>query len=434
MPEKYFSNNNIRLVIFLLIISIALTSACTKSESTNPVNNPPNAPHDPVPSNNAIDVSTFTLIDWQCEDPDSEALFYNIYFDSLYPPGLKAQNLTSSKFNLIEPLAYDTRYFWRVVARDFAGDSTVGPTWQFTTRRGLGLYEIGACTTSGDAQAVVVARDEAFVAAGFDGLEIFDITVPSIPLRLGTYMTKDIAAVDVIVDGIYAYVADANHGLLIIDVSNPFYPQLLGMALLPTPVYCIALTGNYILAGCGNSGLYSIRVQDVYEPVAVDSLNLTGASVEDISIEAGYALLACGLRGLIIANVAPPTSPQYISTYNTPGYAYSVFSTIENGNRNVYVADGPGGYLIFNFNDAENPQIAGGLDTPGLSYDIWPEGDLIFIAAAQTGLVAVDNSGEMPFVAATYNTPGQARKLFVVNNNIYVADGVEGICILEFVN
>ena len=433
MPNILSIYNNTRLTFIIFIFSLLILSACSKSGSTNPDNHPPNAPHDPIPADEAVDVSTFTLIDWRCEDPDSEALFYDFYFDSLYPPGQKAHNLTSSNFSLTQPLAYDTRYFWKVVARDFAGDSTSGPIWQFQTKRGLGLYELGFCPTDGEALAVVIARDEAFIAAGADGLEIYDITVPTAPFRMGTYMTKDIMAVDVIVEGIYAYVADANYGLLIIDVSNPFYPHLVGAAYLPPPTYCIALTGNYILAGRGNSGLISIRVQDVLDPEVVDSLNLTGASVEDISITAGYALLACGLRGLIIAGVTPPNSPQYISTLDTPGYAYGVYSTVENGDRNVYVADGPDGYRIINFDDAQNPQVVQALDTPGLSYNIYPEGDLIFIAASQTGLVAVDNSGELPFVAATYDTPGTCRGLCVLNNFLYVADGIEGVRIVEYV-
>lgn len=420
--------------IFLMLLSLMLMAfACTKNKSSDPVNSPPNEPHDPLPATGATNVSTFTGFDWQCEDPDSEALFYDFYLDTLSPPGLQHANLTSSNFSLENPLLYDKHYYWQVIARDFSSDTTAGPIWQFVTKQGLGLYPAGVCPTAGDARNVFVIRDQAYVAADFNGLEIFDITNPQDPFLMGNFIWPDIAAVDVLVEGNYAYLADANHGLMIIDVSNPFYPYMVGYASLPLPTATIALVGNYILAGCSNAGLYSVRVQDIYDPVVVDSLNLTGASVEDIAILSGYALLACGLRGLMITDISPPTTPTYVSTFNTTGYAYGVYATTENGSRHAYIADGSDGYRVIDFSDPENLQDAGSLATPGTVFDIYQDSNYVFMAASQTGLLVVDKSGETPFVAATYDTPGQCRKIFVLDHYIYIADGIEGVRIVEYV-
>ncbi len=73
--------------------------------------------------------------------------------------------------------------------------------------------------TSGTANGIYILGNYAYVAVGFNGLEIYNISDPSNPTFVGRCDTPG-EAIDVIADGDYAYVADANSGLEIITISD----------------------------------------------------------------------------------------------------------------------------------------------------------------------------------------------------------------------
>lgn len=107
-------------------------------------NTPPDEPSAPSPadgSTNQASVSggTDLTLSWQGGDADGDAVTWDVYLDtesttvtSLDPAERIGQGLVLPS---LQPagLGFLTSYFWRVVATDSNGDSTVGPVWQFTT-------------------------------------------------------------------------------------------------------------------------------------------------------------------------------------------------------------------------------------------------------------------------------------------------------------
>ncbi|MCP4583050.1 MAG: hypothetical protein GY839_15685 [candidate division Zixibacteria bacterium] len=96
-------------------------------------NIPPNAPANPSPADGAVDQPLFLNLSWICSDPDADdTLAYYVYFDTSVPPQTVSPRLTEAIYDpgALEP---ETEYFWKVVAYDNYGDSTVGPVWDFTT-------------------------------------------------------------------------------------------------------------------------------------------------------------------------------------------------------------------------------------------------------------------------------------------------------------
>lgn len=102
-------------------------------------NQPPNQPSDPSPENGAINISIDTTISWFCSDPDGDPLTYNIYFGTDPIPSLVVENHHDTNYN---PgiLELDTDYYWKIVAIDNYGDSTVGSIWTFST-----IYQSWSC-------------------------------------------------------------------------------------------------------------------------------------------------------------------------------------------------------------------------------------------------------------------------------------------------
>ncbi|MCD4735679.1 MAG: hypothetical protein K8R53_06515, partial [Bacteroidales bacterium] len=97
------------------------------------INQPPNIPTNPSPSNGAININIDTTLTWSCSDPENDPLIYDVYFGIINPPPLVNTGQTDTIF---DPgiLAYDTTYYWKIIANDNHGNSTEGPIWSFQTK------------------------------------------------------------------------------------------------------------------------------------------------------------------------------------------------------------------------------------------------------------------------------------------------------------
>ena len=103
------------------------------------VTSQPNTPSSPSPLNHATNVSTETDLTWGGGDPDvGDIVTYDVYFGTSSTAPLRetigpyAADQTSISYNP-GPLSRDTRYHWKIVARDNQGIIKEGPMWGFTT-------------------------------------------------------------------------------------------------------------------------------------------------------------------------------------------------------------------------------------------------------------------------------------------------------------
>jgi len=96
-------------------------------------NNPPNTPSNASPANHATGVSINADLSWTGGDPDAaDTVTYDVYFDTSETPPLVSDNQAGTSYDP-GALAYNTKYYWKIVATDNHGASTTGPVWDFTT-------------------------------------------------------------------------------------------------------------------------------------------------------------------------------------------------------------------------------------------------------------------------------------------------------------
>ena len=93
----------------------------------------PNPPSNPFPVNASTNVSMKTHLSWTAIDPDSYyGLTYDVYFGTTSTPPKVSSAQTNTSYSP-GTLNLNTKYYWRIVATDAYGQSSVSPLWSFTT-------------------------------------------------------------------------------------------------------------------------------------------------------------------------------------------------------------------------------------------------------------------------------------------------------------
>ncbi len=107
------------------------------------VNYPPSQPGNPSPADGAVDQPANLILSWTCSDSNwYDELSYYVYFDTTENPVQVSYELTTSSYDP-GALIPETHYYWKVIAYDSYGDSTIGPAWEFETGRSAeGVYAV----------------------------------------------------------------------------------------------------------------------------------------------------------------------------------------------------------------------------------------------------------------------------------------------------
>lgn len=116
-----------------------ITTDANNVESDSPVwsfevNSNPNVPNTPSPAVAATKVSCNPTITWKATDPEGDDLTYDLYLGTTATPTtVVASGLTAATFAVTATLTPNAPYYWKVVAHDPYGGSSVSPVWNFTT-------------------------------------------------------------------------------------------------------------------------------------------------------------------------------------------------------------------------------------------------------------------------------------------------------------
>ena len=95
-------------------------------------NQSPNKPTNPSPADGATNQSTSISLSWACTDPDNDPMTYDVYFGTVTTPSkVTASPITSTTYT--PTLVNNTKYYWKIVAKDNQNNSTDGDVWNFTT-------------------------------------------------------------------------------------------------------------------------------------------------------------------------------------------------------------------------------------------------------------------------------------------------------------
>ena len=138
--------------------------------SEPPGNLPPYEPNTPSPTHGATNVPLNAILSWVGDDPNpGDTVTYDVYFDTVSPPTKKASNQSATTYTP-SSLTLTTKYYWKIVAWDNLGASTVGPIWDFTTKTNTPPNNP---TITGPAEGKIkVATDYNFTTTDPDGDDV----------------------------------------------------------------------------------------------------------------------------------------------------------------------------------------------------------------------------------------------------------------------
>lgn len=249
--------------------------------------------------------------------------------------------------------------------------------------------------------------------------------------RVGHYQTPD-RAWGVVLSGIYAYVADVNSGLRIINVENPAAPAEAGFYVTPGSAFSVAVSGNYAYVTDLSIGLRIINISNPSTPTLVSSFNTEGDfNAYAVAVSGDFAYVANFASGLRIINITNPTVPTEEGFYLTPYRARSVAVS----GTYAYVADDASGLRVINITNPSAPTEAGFYDTPGEAYGVALSGSYAYVADGEFGLRIINISNPAtPFEEGFFDTQGYARGVAVEENYAYVADEGSGLRVINVTN
>jgi len=331
----------------------------------------------------------------------------------------------------------------------------------FVNGRGLEIYNlenpasptlVGEKDTSGFASGVFVSGDYAYVSDYWDGLAIIDVTDPENPqdpIYVPGYIdetsapAQDVFVIEWPMGKWYAYVANGWDGLVIVDVSEPESPvfvasietgggDALGVFVREGPEGPEPTLYAYV---ADLAGLAIVNVTDPENPELTEFVETEGIAKDvfigetslvssDIRV---FAHVAAGLSGLAMIEVTEPEIPGDPVYIPTPGDASGVYVR----ERIAYMANGLAGLVIVK----EDRPIITPIPTDGYAENVFVNGDYAYVANNGNGIAIVELSPP-DYPLETIKTPGYPLEVFVDrassgNNYAYVAAADDGLAIVD---
>ena len=260
----------------------------------------------------------------------------------------------------------------------------------------------------------------AYLANGQGGLHIVDVSNPQEPRRAGVFSPHG-AAVALAKHDQYVYVAASGSGLSVFDVAHPAAPRLAATVPLPGVAADLAITAPYAYVGTQQGILYILDLTAPLQPHLVGQVEV-GGRIVDIAVDAGLVYLACLDQGVVIVDARLPHQPRLLQRWPTAAAATAVALH----NQRAYVAAGALEVL-----DVRQPEAPVRLRTQRLrgAYGVTLLPPYALVAAGTDGVqvVSMDGRGEV----RQSRTGHYAARLALTGTQAFVADTRGGLQILD---
>ncbi len=326
---------------------------------------------------------------------------------------------------------------------------------------------IGSGVVPGDNWGVWANGDarSAFVAARHEGMSVFDVAVPSAPVRDTAMLAADMAR-DIDIQGSLAAVADYDCGLMLLDVLDPARPRMRGqydtLGILPLMESAV-LADSFAFVSWPVERVQSVSVADPTRPTRAGVCPGMFAPPSDMVLRDSF-LYCAEMRRLQVVNVARPRSPVLVGSCLLPDasrgmclqdtLAYvtnaplkivnvrdpahpAVIGQIDRGAYNIFLRDTLAyladwnGLFTYSVANISLPYLIDSIGWGTDVFDVVAVGSLAYVGCRDgLRLLSVADPRE-PRVLAFEPTPYLVWRLSFVEPHVYAACSEAGVCVFE---
>ncbi len=234
---------------------------------------------------------------------------------------------------------------------------------------------------------------------------------------------------DIYVSKDFAYVADANNGLQIIDVSNPIFPRIVGnYPIMNAQKVYVSEKIAYVTGG--DCMLHILDITNPSQPIELANIDFIECSF--VSENILYAARGCGQEmGLEIYDINDPNSPTILGTFDDDGWIKDVFIS-----ENIaYLVGGRELIRLIDVNDPTNLTLLGSFmddQTPQhIGQNMFISGNIAYIAEAYEGLRAINVSNPSNPIELWHLKEDIAWDVYVYRDIAYIATDWDGLTLIN---
>jgi len=241
-------------------------------------------------------------------------------------------------------------------------------------------------------EAVAVSGDRGY-ALTYNSLHVVDLSTPAAPVLSGEFEWSDVSVLDIEMVSDHAFLAAGYDGLRVVDVSDPTTPSEIATVDLGADTYAryLDVVGGMAFVSCGGTypddKLFVVDVTDPEHPV-IDADVLIPNGGGDIVVRDGFAYIVA-YPGLHIYDVSIPQTPVWQGYATIPSIYEERLAAI---NDHILVTTYLRGLTVVETTDPTAPAPVGVLDAPGRSADAAYSDGMLYIAGEDRGLRMVDVS------------------------------------------
>lgn len=307
-----------------------------------------------------------------------------------------------------------------------------------------------------------VRGDYAYIFGGSFGMNIFDVSIPEEPRKVGEFKLPgfstsylDVEIIEVIsqendVTNKYALLAYGIEGLRVVNITEPENPieisflkevirEETNVSLTLDP-YAVSYDNQLAYVACGIRGLSIIELSDLNHIKEINYLNCWDERIYldicDVLVAGNYAYLAdrrFGLRIIDITNVRE-NQIQRMGSLSFGGEGYpkkitQIFEVEDEKQKSIYlfVIDSLEGLSMIDVTDSENPRQVYHLPVKDNIYSVHVSGSYAFVGGSK-GLLVLDISNpSQPEEVRFYNmdeSPVRSKWQMYAINSIEIAQNL----------
>ena len=258
-------------------------------------------------------------------------------------------------------------------------------------------------------------------------LDVIDVTSPNSPFRIAQ-ISSPLAFSEIFVDGNYAYISSDYNGCQIVNITNPFSPEIIGnFSFANTRINDIFVEGEYVFIA-DSWNFHIIKISDYVKSKEVGKYTDSLSSFNSIENDGNLAYVSAG-NGLEIVNITEIQSPTYVGEYIS-----GLSTALDVEGDLLYMSDVSTGLLVLDVSDPSSPSYIGEYST--FPNDIQVLGDTAFLAAATSGLQIVDVSDPSnPSLIDSYiPSSGFVTGVCVYGDKAFISVNLVGLEVIDISN